>query len=65
MELLDAINQRHLTREYFPETPSDEMVEKLVNAAIRAPSAVNRSEGRVWFFSKNLGKPNTQAVGKY
>lgn len=46
MELLDAINQRHSTREYFAETPSDEMIEKLINAAIRAPSAVNRQPWR-------------------
>jgi nitroreductase len=48
MEISEAINSRHSTRDYFPEAPSEAIIESLMDAAIRAPSAVNRQP---WHFS--------------
>lgn len=42
MELLEAINSRRSVREYTHEPVSDDTVRDLIDAAIRAPSAINR-----------------------
>ena len=41
MELLEAIKGRRSTRAFSPEPVPDDVVEKLINAATRAPSAGN------------------------
>lgn len=46
MDILDAIHSRHSTREYLPEAPSDAIIVSLLDAAIRAPCAVNRQPWR-------------------
>jgi nitroreductase len=48
MDIFEAINSRHSTRDYLPETPSDALIESLTDAAIRAPCAVNRQP---WHFT--------------
>jgi nitroreductase len=48
MEIFETINSRHSTREYLPEAPSDALIECLLDAAIRAPCAVNRQP---WHFT--------------
>ncbi|MGV1014082.1 MAG: nitroreductase family protein [Methyloceanibacter sp.] len=42
MELLEAINGRRSVREYTDETVSDAVVRELIDAAIKAPSAINQ-----------------------
>ena len=39
MDIFEAINSRHSTRDYLPETPSDALIKSLTDAAIRAPCA--------------------------
>ncbi len=48
MELFDAINSRHSTRDYLPQAPSDAIIQALLDAAIHAPCAVNRQP---WHFT--------------
>lgn len=46
MEILDAINLRHSTRDYLTETPSKAIIDGLLSAATRAPCAFNRQAWR-------------------
>jgi nitroreductase len=54
MEIFEAINSRHSMREYLPEAPSDALIECLLDAAIRAPCAVNRQP---WHFTVVSNRP--------
>lgn len=47
MEVLEAIHTRRSIRKYTEETVSDEMVKKMLSAAMSAPSAVN---AQTWVF---------------
>jgi nitroreductase len=42
MELLDAINGRRSVREYTDEPVGDDAIRELIDAAIKAPSAINQ-----------------------
>jgi nitroreductase len=42
MELLQAINGRRSVREYSPEPVDDALLCKLIDAAVQAPSAINK-----------------------
>jgi nitroreductase len=42
MELLQAINQRRSVREYSAEPVDDALLRRLIDAAIKAPSAINQ-----------------------
>jgi nitroreductase len=53
MEISEAINSRHSTRDYLPEAPSEAIIESLMDAAIRAPCAVNRQP---WHFTVVVNK---------
>lgn len=46
MDVLEAISARHSTRAYLPDLPPDETISALIEAAIRAPCAVNRQAWR-------------------
>jgi nitroreductase len=46
MELFDALNQRRCIRSYTDETVTEEEINKLISAAIRAPSSGNRQSWR-------------------
>jgi nitroreductase len=48
MDIFEAINSRHSTRDYLSEAPSDAIIETLLGAAMRAPCAVNRQP---WHFT--------------
>lgn len=48
MDVLEAIVTRRSVRDYLPDAPSRETIERLIEAATRAPSAVNRQP---WSFS--------------
>jgi nitroreductase len=48
MELMEAISGRRSVRDYFPQSPPQEALLRLIDAAIRAPNAVNRQP---WFFA--------------
>ena len=48
MELMDAIKSRRAVRDYLPEPVDPQQLRALVEAAIQAPSAVNRQP---WSFS--------------
>jgi nitroreductase len=42
MELMEAISGRRSVRDYFPECPPQEVLLRVIGAAIHAPNAVNR-----------------------
>lgn len=42
MELLDAINGRRSVRDYTDEAVGDGTVRELIEAAVKAPSAINQ-----------------------
>jgi nitroreductase len=42
MELLQAINGRRSVREYSAEPVDDALVRELIDAAVQAPSAINK-----------------------
>ena len=46
MDILDAINLRHSTRAYLGEAPAREIIDGLMAAATKAPSAFNRQAWR-------------------
>lgn len=46
MDVLEAIYERRSTRDYLPDLPSDPVIGALIDAAIRAPCAVNRQAWR-------------------
>lgn len=46
MDVFEAISRRCSTRDYLPDTPPDETLTALIDAAIRAPCAVNRQAWR-------------------
>lgn len=48
MELFDAIAERRSVREYLPQSPPEELIKRVVSAAVMAPSAVNRQP---WTFT--------------
>jgi len=48
MDALEAIGTRRSVRDYLPDAVSKEAIEQLIEAAIRAPSAVNRQP---WSFT--------------
>lgn len=48
MDALEAIGTRRSVRDYLPDAISDETIEQLIEAAIRAPSALNRQP---WSFT--------------
>ena len=53
MEILDAINLRHSTRDYLTDAPSKATIEGLLSAATRAPCAFNR---QAWRFTVILNR---------
>lgn len=46
MDVFEALYSRHSTRDYLPDIPPDEVLSALIDAAIRAPCAVNRQAWR-------------------
>jgi nitroreductase len=54
MELTEAIYGRRATRAFTTEPVSKLLLEKLINAAIQAPSAVN---GQPWYFTVIENQP--------
>ncbi len=48
MDIFEAIKSRCSTRDYLPEAPSEATIQSLMDAAVRAPCAVNRQP---WHFT--------------
>jgi nitroreductase len=46
MDVIETIYARQSTRDYLPDLPPDEAIGALIDAAIRAPNAVNRQAWR-------------------
>ena len=61
MELMNAIKQRRAVREYTDRPIERSTVEKLIDAAILAPSAMNLQP---WAFAVVLGKDRVSDYGK-
>jgi nitroreductase len=60
MELLNVIRQRRAVREYTDQPVNRGMIEKLIDVAILAPSAMNLQP---WAFAVVLGRDNVNAYG--
>jgi nitroreductase len=63
MDVFEAIAARQSTRSFLPDLPSDEVIAALIEAAIRAPCAVNRQAWRFTVIAdrKRLGDIAEQA----
>jgi nitroreductase len=61
MELLNVIRQRRAVREYIDRPVNRAMIEKLIDVAILAPSAMNLQP---WAFAVVLGRDNVNAYGR-
>lgn len=48
MELFDAIAERRSVRQYLRQSPPEELIRRVISAAVMAPSAVNRQP---WTFT--------------
>jgi nitroreductase len=60
MELLNAVRQRRAVREYTDRPVNRSIIEKLIDIAILAPSAMNLQP---WAFAVVLGRDNVNAQG--
>jgi len=61
MELMDALRSRHAVRNYTDAPIDRATIERLINAAILAPSAMNLQP---WAFAVVLGRDNVNAYGR-
>lgn len=61
MELIEAIKSRRAVREYIPRTVDRSTVERLIDAAIQAPSAMNLQP---WAFAVVLDPVRIEEYGK-
>lgn len=60
MNVLEAISERRSTRDYLADTPPRETLAALIDAAIRAPCAVNR---QAWRFTVITNRNKLDEIG--
>ncbi len=65
MEFLELAKQRYSCRKFSDKKVEKELVDKIIEASIVAPTAVNKQPFKIWVMESEEAKENIRQVTKY